>query len=126
MTLWQDVHSQRIFLISKEATNNSCDCCFTSADDLIFIMCRFRYLSVAVYVFLTMLIGHYGGKQEMLSHLAEEEINPQVPPCCCCCKCLPRYPVRKYVSHSSCRRQLIFPQSWYCKIRNCLFSGNTW
>lgn len=51
------------------------------------------YVSLIVYMFLTMLIGHYGGLDRMVSKLAGTMMKFNTQPCCCCCCCLPEKPI---------------------------------
>ncbi|KAL4236224.1 hypothetical protein ACF0H5_004611 [Mactra antiquata] len=46
------------------------------------------YLSICIYVFITMTIECFGGSDKMVEKLSNDKVKLNTPPCCCCLCCI--------------------------------------
>ena len=50
----------------------------------------FSYMSICIYMFVTLIFEYFHGKEAMLTTLQDDMCRLNYPPCCCCLICLPR------------------------------------
>lgn len=53
------------------------------------------YLSICIYVFITIIFHYFGGKDPMIEAMDPYKVTIRTPPCCCCCCCLPDLKVNR-------------------------------
>lgn len=53
------------------------------------------YLSVCIYMFVSLMVEYFGGDEQIVEALANDKMQMNTPPCCCCCVCLPKITLTK-------------------------------